>query len=450
MKRTAIYLRVSTISQDYDRQKSELLSYCTRNNLQVSYVFEEKMSGAIDDRPEFQKMLALTDIDVILVWELSRLGRRMSTVISMVEDMAKRGVCVIALKESFKSLDDNGAMSPSTIMMLSFGSAMAEIERSSIKERTKSGRREKILSGKRTYTNQAPLGYDMSNGQLVINSDSEKIKEIFNLYKEGRTLDFISNLFSISRACTYKILKNEVYSGRRFSKSINGYVNTPQIIDTELFNEVQELLSSNRRIFKKSENNHPLKSKLFCWLCGGMMSRHGGEKNPVWGCGCGHTTLHFRYADGATEIALNQVRKVIGIEHSRTEIENQIKALYKQAADQSEYVDNIYDQIKETESKIEVLKSVFTADKLKNEVSEVNRLKSQYQKESKILKSIFSEIAMKEESLSVNKVDVSMVDRIDVQRIDKHHKVLVFHILDQIVKVLVDYSNNIRPKYALV
>ena len=450
MKRTAIYLRVSTQIQDYQRQKTELQSYANRNNLDVVYIFEEKMSGAVDDRPEFKKMIKLDDISVILVWELSRLGRKMSTVISTVEELAKRNISVIALKENFKSLDDNGAMSPSTLMMLSFGSAMAEIERTSIKERTKSGRRQKILSGQRTYTNQAPLGYDMSNGQLVINSDSEKIKEMFTMYKSGSTLETISNLFNMSRAMVYKTLKNEVYSGRRYSKTIEGYVTTPQIIETELFNEVQELLKSNRRIFKKSSNTSPLKTKLFCNICGGMMSRHGGEKNPVWGCKCGHTTLHFRYADECTNVALKEVKKIIGFDTHREALENELKALCDKANDQSEYADNIFDQITEKEKKIKVLQEVFTADQLKSEIAELKKIKVQYQKENNILHDIFNQIRIKDESLRCEDVDVTMVKRIDVIKIDKYSKVLVFNILDKVVKVKVNYRNNVNPICELI
>ena len=47
MKQAAIYLRVSTDQQNYDRQKKELLAYCTRNQLQVKYIFEEKDSRMI-------------------------------------------------------------------------------------------------------------------------------------------------------------------------------------------------------------------------------------------------------------------------------------------------------------------------------------------------------------------------------------------------------------------
>ena len=450
MKKTALYLRVSTQIQDYQRQKTELLSYAERNNLDVVYVFEEKMSGAIDDRPEFQKMIQLDDISVILVWELSRLGRKMSSVISTVENLAKRNISVISLKENFKSLDDNGAMSPSTIMMLSFGSAMAEIERTSIKERTKSGRRQKILSGQRTYTNQAPIGYDMQNGLLVINNDSEKIKEMFTMYKSGSTLETISNLFSISRPMVYKILKSEVYIGRRYSKVIEGYVTTPQIIDTELFNEVQELLKSNRRIFKKSANTSPLKTKLFCNICGGMMSRHGVDGNYTWGCRGGHTTLHFKYADACTDIALKEVKKMIGFDTHREELENELKALCDKANDQSEYADNIFDQIAEKEKKIKVLQEVFTTDQLKDEIAELKKIKTQYQKENNILHDIFNQIRIKDESLRCEDVDVTMVKRIDVIKTSKYSKLLVFKILDKEVRVSVDFRNNVNPKYELL
>lgn len=446
MKRTAIYLRVSTAIQDYQRQKDELLSYAQRNDLQVCYVFEEKMSGAIDERPEFQKMLALTDIDVILVWELSRLGRRMSTVISMVEDMAKKGVCVIALKESFKSLDDNGAMTPSTIMMLSFGSAMAEIERTSIKERTKSGRRQKILSGKLTYTNRPPLGYDMVNGHLVVNSDAQKIKEIFDMYKSGSSLNMIASLFGMGRGIVFKILHNEVYCGKKYSKAIEGYVNTPAIITADDFNLVQKILKDNIKVSKKADNLSPLKGKLFCNICGGMLSKHGGGKYPNWQCRCGKTTLHFKYAELCTEKILDEVKDRLGVEDVRRETENAIDKLCKRALEQSEYADNLYDKIKETEKKIGVLTEVFTPEQLKGEVAELKRLKAQYEKENRILQSIFADIKTKEESLNCNQIDESVIKRIDVIKITKTHKILEYNIFGNIYKVEIDYTKTSKAR----
>ena len=428
MKRTAIYVRVSTQNQDSERQKIELVNYCIKNKLDVKYIFEEKISGAADNRPEFNKLISLEDIDIVLVWELSRLSRKMTTLINTVENMSKKGICVISIQESFKSLDNNGVFTDEIKEKLYLNAFSAQKERELLKERVKSGRREKILSGKRTYTNQAPFGYDMSDGQLVINSDSEKVKEIFTMCKEGDTLDMISNLFNMSRAHIYKILTSEVYSGKMFSEAINDYVNTPQIIETELFNEVQELLKSNRRRFKKSANTSPFKGKIFCPFCGGMLSKHGG-KYPNWQCRCGKTAIDDKYVNLSSEIALKQVSKMINFDIVRTDIENKLVKLYRQAANQSEYVDNIWDKMK---------------------VNDNDELKLQYQKESKMLQLTFSEIQMNEDSLREHKVDVSMIDRIEIEKIDKHHKVIVFHILDQVVKIYVDYVKSSNPILKLV
>lgn len=442
MKRTAIYLRVSTAIQDYQRQKDELLSYAQRNDLQVCHIFEEKMSGAIDDRPEFQKMLTLRDIDIILVWELSRLGRRMSTVISMVEDMAKRGVCVIALKESFKSLDNNGAMTPSTIMMLSFGSAMAEIERTSIKERTRSGRRQKILSGKMTYTSQPPIGYDLVDGHLVVNSDADKIIKMFEMYKNGSSLNMLASLFGMDRAVVYKILHNEVYCGKKYSKYIEGYVETPAIISVDNFNLVQKMLKDNIKVSKKADNLSPLKGKLFCNICGGMLSKHGGEKYPSWQCRCGKTTLHFKYAELCTEKILDEVKNRLGVEDAKKETQSVIDDLTIKMLGQDAYLDNLYDQIEEVEKKIDVLKEVFTSEQLKSEVAELKRLRTQYEKEKRILAIIIADIKTKEESLNCNQIDESVIKRIDVIKITKTHKILEYNIFGNIYKVEIDYTKT--------
>ena len=58
--RGAIYSRVSTEIQDYGKQTDELKDYAARNNIEVKYIFEEKVSGFKDDRTEFQKLEKLT------------------------------------------------------------------------------------------------------------------------------------------------------------------------------------------------------------------------------------------------------------------------------------------------------------------------------------------------------------------------------------------------------
>ena len=116
--RGAIYSRVSTEIQDYGKQTDELKDYAARNNLEVKYIFEEKVSGFKDDRTEFKKLEKLTknDIDIILVWELSRLSRRSIFIQQTVKNFANKGICIFTKKEGLYTLNDDGTENQSQNM----------------------------------------------------------------------------------------------------------------------------------------------------------------------------------------------------------------------------------------------------------------------------------------------------------------------------------------------
>lgn len=90
--KAAIYSRVSTEDQDFSKQTNELKDYAKKENIEVVYIFEEKESGFNNDRPEFEKVRQLTkdDVDIILVWELSRLSRRSIYIQTQVEEFADK------------------------------------------------------------------------------------------------------------------------------------------------------------------------------------------------------------------------------------------------------------------------------------------------------------------------------------------------------------------------
>ena len=82
MINAVIYSRVSSESerQDTERQTNELIDYAHRMGYTIVDVFEEKVSGfkKNEQRPVFSKMLEdiqIKNIDKVLVWELSRIGR---------------------------------------------------------------------------------------------------------------------------------------------------------------------------------------------------------------------------------------------------------------------------------------------------------------------------------------------------------------------------------------
>ena len=88
--KVVIYARVSTVIQDYDRQIDELRDYAERMNFQVVKVFSEKVSGAkkVAERNALSELLDYVEahhIDKVLIYECSRLSRRIVDFLQVIE-----------------------------------------------------------------------------------------------------------------------------------------------------------------------------------------------------------------------------------------------------------------------------------------------------------------------------------------------------------------------------
>jgi len=186
----AIYSRVSTEDQDYSKQTNELIDYAKRNDIEIVYTFEEKISGFKNDREEFEKLTQLTkdDIDIILVWELSRLSRRSIFLQQQVREFADKGICIYSKKENLYTLNEDGSDNKSSMFTIGIISMVAEQEVATLKERTISSKRNKILNQGYSYTYAAPYGYDYNKEakKLSINEEeAEVVKRIFQLCTDG-------------------------------------------------------------------------------------------------------------------------------------------------------------------------------------------------------------------------------------------------------------------------
>ena len=141
MEKAIIYARVSTQSQDYDRQVAELTKWAEAQ-YEVAGVYSEKISGAKKnaDRPQLTEALtaAIEQKATIVVWELSRLGRNASELLRTVLELKERGVNVHFKKEGISMYQD-GKENPFFLVMLSTLAVCAELERGNIRERMKSG-----------------------------------------------------------------------------------------------------------------------------------------------------------------------------------------------------------------------------------------------------------------------------------------------------------------------
>lgn len=147
MKRAALYLRVSTDEQSCDMQERDLMRLAEHRGLEVSHVYrDEGWSGAKASRPAFDQMVRDAKrgrFDVLLCWKLDRLGRSLSNLIRLLEDLRTWNVALISYNESL-DLD-----SPSGRLMYQLISAFGEYEREIIRARVKAGLRNARARGKR-------------------------------------------------------------------------------------------------------------------------------------------------------------------------------------------------------------------------------------------------------------------------------------------------------------
>ncbi|WP_321426431.1 recombinase family protein [uncultured Bacteroides sp.] len=186
----AIYSRVSTEDQDYSKQTNELKDYAKANGIEVVYTFEEKISGFKNDREEFEKLRQLTknDIDIILVWELSRLSRKSIYLQQQVREFADIGICIYSKKEGLHTLNEDGSDNQLGMFAIGITSMIAEQEVATFKARTISSKRNKILKQGSSYTYKAAYGYDYNTEtkKLSINDEeAEVVKRIFQLSADG-------------------------------------------------------------------------------------------------------------------------------------------------------------------------------------------------------------------------------------------------------------------------
>lgn len=145
----ATYHRVSTLDQNPALARDELRATASRLGGEVVLAIEETGSGARNDRPGLQKLMEAARhgrIDTVLVWKLDRFGRSALDVLANLRELEAAGVAFTATTQGITIKPGGDAMSKLLVTMLA---AVADFERSLIRERTVLGLRKARASGKR-------------------------------------------------------------------------------------------------------------------------------------------------------------------------------------------------------------------------------------------------------------------------------------------------------------
>ena len=142
--RTIIYARVSTNSQDYERQLDELRSYARRMGYEVVKEFAEIRSGAkkVEERTALTDLLDYVDnheVSKVLIFECSRLSRRAVDFLSIIEHLTEKGVSVYIHQNGLETLQPDGKPNPIAQLVLGILAQFNSMERGLIRSRMESG-----------------------------------------------------------------------------------------------------------------------------------------------------------------------------------------------------------------------------------------------------------------------------------------------------------------------
>ena len=144
--KAVIYVRVSSVRQEYERQLKELKNYCGKNGISVQGIYKEKVSGAKtrEERPIFNECLNFIEnnqIDRLIIWEFSRLGRRAIDIQLTIRDLHDLCCSVYIYTMNLNTLNAKCEETIEGKLVVGIFSQLAEIERDNITSRLQSGYR---------------------------------------------------------------------------------------------------------------------------------------------------------------------------------------------------------------------------------------------------------------------------------------------------------------------
>lgn len=262
MVNLAIYVRVSTKNQMFERQLTDITNYIhsqyKKNEIHID-VYAEKISGfkGSKDRPELTRFLNKVEAKpkfykCLYVTELSRIGRKPIDARITVTNLLEQGidVCVTSTNGGSHFLNVDGSIDKTKFAVLGLLMDFAQIEIDVFKSRASSGLKQKIFAGGVNGGLLQPYGYVKDeNKKLAIDDEESKIiRFIFEQYKQGFGMGHIAKeLNSANKPTrTNKVFKGKEYKGKQ-AENIKWTANQIYVILTNT-------IYYGKRIFKKKKS----------------------------------------------------------------------------------------------------------------------------------------------------------------------------------------------------
>lgn len=187
IRRAAIYARVSTGEQTPENQLLRLRELATRAGYEVVGEYVETVSGASQSRPELDRMMrdaARRRFDVLLAWDVSRLGRSLTQLVGLFEALRALGVDLILEQQGVDT------STPAGRALLGMAAVFSEFERAMVVERTRAGMERARARG--AQIGRAPTG-------------DGTVAAIRSLRAQGVSMDKIARQLKVGKGVSQRV-----------------------------------------------------------------------------------------------------------------------------------------------------------------------------------------------------------------------------------------------------
>lgn len=333
--RCAIYTRKSSeegLEQDFnslDAQREACEAYI-KSQQHEGWILVDKQyndggfSGGTLERPALKKLLADIEagkVDIVVVYKVDRLTRSLMDFSKIVERFDSHETSFVSITQHFNTTTSMGRLTLN--ILLSF----AQFEREVTGERI----RDKMLASKKKgmwMNGVAPLGYLNKDRTLEIDEENaEKIRLIFDKYLELESVHSLKTSLEEQNITTktgkffakghlYKILENKTYTGKIEHKSKVYEGLHDAIINEEIFEKTQKILSRNRiknSVSLNKKNPSLLAGKLFDDKNNYMSPSHSNTRNRKYKYYVSQAIIQHRRQDAGTvsKIPAGEIEKIV-------------------------------------------------------------------------------------------------------------------------------------------
>ena len=315
-KKAVIFARVSTEAQDYTEQVNRMTAVAMvdgykKDNLIVISNKESAIKLAEDEREGLQQLqqaiAADSSINAVYVFEISRLGRRMDVISSVVQWLTDSHIQLVCDTPNVRLFERDGSVSFGGQMMIYLMGVMAAQEMKIKKERFANGKKRNKELG--LYCGERlAFGFTVVNKREVVNeAEAEVIRTAYQMYandanRTAQTNSDIANYLKVNGICKYS---DKFFSAGRVAKFISYPKYRGTIVSEELWDKCNEIRVNNyngskerkqafgERLIKCQECGRNFQLSHRSYICSAHKSEY---KNSDMYCN-NTVSLHRRFVD---------------------------------------------------------------------------------------------------------------------------------------------------------